>query len=60
MNRKKALLLISAIEFLLLAIICVLFVEGVIKLATFIAIALVLGVVSSAAIIVIVRKLPPM
>ena len=60
MNRKKALLLISAIEFLLLAIICVLFVEGVIMLATFIAIALVLGVVSSAAIIVIVRKLPPM
>ena len=60
MNRKKALLLISALEALLLAIAVVLYTAGSINLSAFIAIVVVVGVIASALIGVAFRKLPPM
>ncbi len=60
MNRKKALLLISALEALLLAIAVVLYTAGSINLSAFIAILVVVGVIASALIVVAFRKLPPM
>ena len=48
MNRKKALLLISALEALLLAIAVVLYTAGSINLSAFIAIVVVVGVIASA------------
>ncbi len=60
MNRKKALLIIIALQMMLIAIIVVLFVSGVIKIAVFIPIILVVGLVSTAATIIAVRTLPPM
>ncbi len=60
MNRKKALLLISALEALLLAIAVVLYTAGSINLSAFIAIVVVVGVIASALIVVAFRKLPPM
>ena len=60
MNRKKALLLISALEALLLAIAVVLYTAGSINLSAFIAILVVVGVIASALIVVAFCKLPPM
>ena len=60
MNRKKALLIIMAVQMMLLAIIVALFVSGVIKIAVFIPVILVVGVVCSSATVIAIRKLPPM
>lgn len=60
MNRKKAILLLSAIQFFLLALFVVLFVNKAINLTAFIAVVVTIGVVFSALIVVAIRKLPPM
>ena len=58
MNRKKALLVIMAIQMILLAAVVALFVSEVISVTGLIPIVLVIGVVSSAATIAAVKKLP--
>ena len=58
MNRKKALLMIAAIELMLLAVVVALFVSDTISIIALIPIVLVIGVVSSAATIAAVKKLP--
>ena len=60
MNRKKALLIIWVLQMVILAFLVVLYVSGVIKVSVFVPIILVVGVVFSAAIVLAVRKLPPM
>ena len=60
MNRKKALLLLSAIQAFLLAMFVVLFVNKAIGLTAFVACVATIGVVFSALIVVAFRKLPPM
>ena len=60
MNRKKALLIIWVLQMVILAFLVVLYVSGVIKVSVFVPIILVVGVVFSAAIVLGVRKLPPM
>ena len=59
MNRKKALLIIWVLQMVILAFLVVLYVSGVIKVSVFVPIILVVGVVFSAAIVIAVRKLPP-
>ena len=58
MNRKKALLIIMALQMMIIAFIAALFVSGAIKVAVFIPIILVVAVVFSAVTIIAVRKLP--
>ena len=60
MNRKKALLLLSVIEAFLLAMFVVLFVNKAIGLTAFVACVATIGIISSALIVVAIRKLPPM
>ena len=60
MNRKKAILLLSAIQFFLLALFVVLFVNKAISLTAFVAVVVTIGIVFSALTFVAVRKLPPM
>ncbi len=60
MNRKKAILLLSAIQFFLLALFVVLFVNKAISLTAFVAVVVTIGIVFSALTVVAVRKLPPM
>ncbi|MBQ3362029.1 MAG: hypothetical protein IJ185_00935 [Prevotella sp.] len=60
MNRKKALLLLSVIEAFLLAMFVVLFVNKAIGLTAFVACVITIGIISSALIVVAIRKLPPM
>ncbi len=60
MNRKKALLLITALQTALLVMLIVLFTSHAIKLTTFVAGVLVVGVVFSVITILAIRKLPPM
>ncbi|MBQ2209007.1 MAG: hypothetical protein II404_03470 [Prevotella sp.] len=60
MNRKKVLLLLSGIQFFLLALFVMLFVNKAISLTVFLAVAVTIGVVFSALIVVAIRKLPPM
>ncbi len=60
MNRKKAFLLLVALQSFLLAIVLVLYISGTIKITTFIASVIAISVIVSGAIIVAFRKLPPM
>jgi len=60
MNRKKALLLLSLIQAVLLAMFVALFVNKAIGLTAFAACVVTIGVVFSALIVAAVRKLPPM
>ena len=60
MNRKKALLIIMAIQMMLLAIVVALFVSGFMNVTAFVAIVVVVGIVSTAATVIATRKLPPM
>jgi len=60
MNRKKALLLITALQTAILLMLMVLFTSHAISLTVFIALAVVIGVIFSTVTILIVRKLPPM
>ena len=60
MNRKKALMLIMAIQMILLLILVALFVTGIMNVTAFAFTVLVVGIVSTAATVMAVRKLPPM
>lgn len=60
MNRKKALMLIMAIQMILLPILVALFVSGIMNVTAFVFIIVTVGVVCSAATVIVVRKLPPM
>ena len=60
MNRKKALLLITAFELMLMAMLLVLFFSGVLSVIPFIITVLIVGIVSSSFTVLAVRKLPPM
>ena len=59
MKRKKGLLLIALVETLVLAILVLLFFTGKISLNLFIALAVVAGILSSAAMFVIFRNTRP-
>jgi hypothetical protein len=60
MNRKKALLLITAFELMLMAMLVVLFFSGVLSVIPFIITVLIVGIISSTFTVLAVRKLPPM
>jgi len=60
MNRKKALILIMALQFMLLAMLTVLFTSHVMSVSAFVPTIIIVGVVCTAATILAVRKLPPM
>jgi hypothetical protein len=60
MNKKKALMLIMAIQMILLLIQVALFVSGIMNITAFVFTVLVVGIVCMAATIMAVRKLPPM
>ncbi|MCR4854162.1 MAG: hypothetical protein K5893_11295 [Prevotella sp.] len=57
MNRKKAILIVSGLQSMALALFCVVFLTNHISLSTFIASVISIGVVSSALIFVIFKKL---
>ena len=59
MKRKKGLLLIALVETLVLAILVLLFFTGKISLNLFLALAVVAGILSSAAMFVIFRNTRP-
>ena len=59
MKRKKGILLAALVETMVLAILVVLFFTGNISLNLFIALAVVAGLLSSAAILVIFRNTEP-
>jgi hypothetical protein len=58
MNRKKALILIMALELILLGILAMVFMYGMINLTAFIVTFVVISFVSSVLTIIAVRKLP--
>ena len=60
MNRKKALLLIAALQTAVLAMLMVLFLSHTIKLNTYIITVIVEGIVFIAITFLIIRKFPPM
>ena len=59
MKRKKGILLVAFVETLVLAILLLLFFTGSISLNLFIALAVVAGILSSAAMLVIFRNTEP-
>ena len=59
MKRKKGLALSALIETLILAILLVLFYTGSISLNLFIALAVVVGLISTFVVMVIIRKTEP-
>ena len=59
MKRKKGILLVAFVETLVLAILLLLFSTGSISLNLFIALAVVAGILSSAAMFVIFRNTEP-
>ena len=59
MKRKKGILLVAFVETLVLAILVLLFFTGSISLNLFIALAVVAGILSSAAMFVIFRNTRP-
>ena len=59
MKRKKGILLVAFVETLVLAILLLLFFTGTISLNLFIALAVVVGILSSAAMWVIFRNTQP-
>ena len=58
MNRKKAVILIMALELILLGILAMVFMYGMINLTAFIVTFVVISFVSSVLTIIAVRKLP--
>ena len=58
MNKKKALILIMALELILLGILAMVFMYGMINLTAFIVTFVVISFVSSVLTIIAVRKLP--
>lgn len=59
MKRKKGILLVAFVETLVLAIMLLLFFKGTISLNLFIALAVLAGILSSAAMFVIFRNTEP-
>ena len=59
MKRKKGILLVAFVETLVLAILLLLFFKGTISLNLFIALAVLAGILSSAAMFVIFRNTEP-
>ena len=59
MKRKKGIMLVAFVETLVLAILLLLFFTGSISLNLFIALAVVAGILSSAAMFVIFRNTEP-
>ena len=59
MNRKKGILLSAIVETLVLAILVALFVKECISFNLFIALALVVSVVFSTAVLIIIKKTNP-
>ena len=59
MNRKKCILLSAFVETLVLAILLVLFFTECISFNLFIALALVVGIVFSTAVLIIIKKTNP-
>lgn len=59
MNRKKGILLSAIVETLVLSILVALFVKECISFNLFIALALVVGVVFSTAVLIIIKKTNP-
>lgn len=59
MRRKKAIMLSALIEALVLGLLLVLFFTGVVSLNLFIALAVLVGLLSSAAVMVIIKKIEP-
>lgn len=59
MKRKKGILLVAFVETLVLAILLLLFFTGTISLNLFIALAVLAGILSSAAMFVIFRNTEP-
>ena len=53
-------MIIMAIQMMLLAIVVALFVSEVMNVTAFVAIVVVVGIVSTAATVMAIRKLPPM
>ena len=58
MNKKKALILIMALELMLLGLLAMLFMFGMMNLTAFIVTFVVIAFVSTALTIIAVRKLP--
>ena len=58
MNRKKALLFIALLEAMFFAIFTMLFMQGAITLAAFIAVILTFSVIANVLLVVAIRKLP--
>ena len=59
MRRKKAIMLSALIEALVLGLLLVLFFTGVVSLNLFIALAVLVGLLSSAVVMVIIKKVEP-
>ena len=59
MRRKKAIMLSAFIEALVLGLLLVLFFTGIVSLNLFIALAVLVGLLSSAAVMVIIKKTEP-
>lgn len=59
MNRKKAILLAAIVETLVLAILVGLFYTGSMSFNLFIALAVMVGIVFSAVVLVIIKKINP-
>ena len=59
MKRKKGIILSALVESLFLALLLVLFFTGIISLNLFIALAVVVGLLFSTAVLLIVRKCEP-
>ena len=59
MRRKTAIMLSALIEALVLGLLLVLFFTGVVSLNLFIALAVLVGLLSSAAVMVIIKKTEP-
>ena len=59
LNRKKALVLISGLQMMLLALLVVLYVSGSLSMYVFVGLVVIVGAVFSGLTIVAVRKFPP-
>ena len=60
MNRRKAIVLIGGIEAFLIGMMLVLYFSGAVKVLTFTVLLVIVGLLSSVAILLAIRKLPPM
>ena len=59
MNRKRGLLLVSAIEMMIIFVITLLYVKGMIPMKLFITLLLIVTGLTSCAVVFIIKKLDP-